>query len=93
MYGLRIDFIRQPVEASPSPPPHRARPSPSESEVSDAEDGDGETQLDGETQGSSQQMVKKLVRLALACEYTRQPIRRADITTKGIVRGKQRVDN
>ncbi|KAL9605265.1 MAG: hypothetical protein Q9179_001513, partial [Wetmoreana sp. 5 TL-2023] len=27
-------------------------------------------------------MVKKLVRLALASEYSRQPIRRADITAK-----------
>ncbi|KAI9679845.1 MAG: Altered inheritance of mitochondria protein 18 mitochondrial [Caeruleum heppii] len=36
-------------------------------------DGDG---------GSSEQMVKKLVRLALASEYARQPIRRADIGTK-----------
>ncbi|KAI4240933.1 MAG: hypothetical protein L6R42_011408, partial [Xanthoria sp. 1 TBL-2021] len=46
---------------------------------------DGGAALDGETQraGSShEQMVKKLVRLALASEYSRQPIRRADITTK-----------
>jgi len=28
-------------------------------------------------------MVKKLVRLALASEYSRQPIRRTDITAKG----------
>jgi len=35
--------------------------------------------------GSSHgQMVKKLVRLALASEYSRQPIRRTDITAKGI---------
>jgi len=27
-------------------------------------------------------MVKKLIRLALACEYTRRPIRRADISEK-----------
>jgi melanoma-associated antigen len=27
-------------------------------------------------------MVKKLVRLALACEYNRRPIRRGDITEK-----------
>ena len=30
-----------------------------------------------------EQMVKKLVRMALACEYSRQPIRRADIAAKG----------
>jgi hypothetical protein len=39
---------------------------------------------DGATQGSMEnQLVKKLVRLALACEFSRQPIRRADISTKG----------
>ncbi|KAF2092017.1 MAGE-domain-containing protein [Saccharata proteae CBS 121410] len=32
--------------------------------------------------GSLQQMQKKLVRLALACEYSRTPIRRKDITDK-----------
>jgi len=29
-------------------------------------------------------LVKNLVRLALASEHTRQPIRRADITAKGL---------
>lgn len=40
---------------------------------------------DEDTQGdaSLDQMVKKLVRFALACEYARQPIRRADISAKG----------
>lgn len=41
--------------------------------------------VDGGTQGTAsthEQMVKKLVRLALASEYSRQPIRRADITAK-----------
>lgn len=32
--------------------------------------------------GSLEIMVKKLVRLALACEYSRVPIRRADISAK-----------
>ncbi|PSK60261.1 hypothetical protein B9Z65_1159 [Elsinoe australis] len=43
--------------------------------------GDG---LDGATQGDSNQdqMVKNLVRLALACEYTRAPLRRSDINAK-----------
>ena len=42
--------------------------------------------LDGDTQesGTHDQMVKKLIRLALACEYTRQPIRRADINAKAL---------
>lgn len=30
-------------------------------------------------------MAKKLVRLAMACEYSRQPIRRADVSAKGMV--------
>lgn len=39
-----------------------------------------ESQADG---AGREQMVKKMVRLALACEYARQPIRRADIGVKG----------
>lgn len=30
-------------------------------------------------------MVKKMVRLALACEYSRLPIRRADVGVKGVL--------
>ncbi|KAI9775239.1 MAG: hypothetical protein M1839_001357 [Geoglossum umbratile] len=41
---------------------------------------------DRATQGAggstANQLVKKMVRLALACEFSRQPIRRADISTK-----------
>jgi hypothetical protein len=44
----------------------------------DAFNGDGGTQADS----SHDQMVKKLVRLALASEYQRRPIRRADISEK-----------
>jgi hypothetical protein len=46
---------------------------------------DADTTVEGgATQGSIvNQLVKKLVRLALACEFSRQPIRRADISTKG----------
>lgn len=77
----------QQAEPSPSPPPTRRRPSPAASDASSADGAyDGGAALDGETQGagsSHEQMVKKLVRLALASEYSRQPIRRADITTKG----------
>lgn len=60
----------------------RRRRSPSASEVSSAEE-----DVDGEdTQGgsSNDQMVKKLVRLALASEYSRIPIRRAEISAKGL---------
>ncbi|CAL8576362.1 hypothetical protein XPA_002248 [Xanthoria parietina] len=76
----------QQAEPSPSPPPTRRRPSPAASDASSVDGAyDGGAALDGETQGagsSHEQMVKKLVRLALASEYSRQPIRRADITTK-----------
>ena len=49
--------------------------------MSSTEEKDGE---DSELTGGAQaQMVKKLVRLALASEYTRQPLRRQDITAKG----------
>ncbi|KAL8647817.1 MAG: hypothetical protein Q9210_005338 [Variospora velana] len=64
----------------------RRRSSPSPSNVSSGNEGydDGNT-ADGGTQGTGgnyEQMVKKLVRLALASEYSRQPIRRSDITAK-----------
>lgn len=54
--------------------------------VSDDSEDDGEEQgddmeVDGdENQG---QIVKKLVRYALACEYQRQPIKRSGISEKG----------
>lgn len=37
---------------------------------------------------SLDQMVKKLVRLALACEYQRKPIRRAEISEKVLAGGQ-----
>jgi len=45
----------------------------------DAEGAEGATQGDG----NLDQMVKNLVRLALASEYSRASIRRSDISTKG----------
>jgi hypothetical protein len=38
-------------------------------------------EVDGE--GSQDQVVKKMVRYALACEYQRLPIKRAGIAEKG----------
>ncbi|MCJ1377932.1 Altered inheritance of mitochondria protein 18 mitochondrial [Xylographa soralifera] len=73
------------TEASPSPPPARRRRTPS-SRASSPASVDEATQLDGDTQNnaasSHEQLVKKLVRLALASEYSRQPLRRADINAK-----------
>lgn len=41
-----------------------------------------ETQTQTQTATGVETMVKKLVRLALACEYSRTPIRRGDISVK-----------
>jgi melanoma-associated antigen len=74
----------QEAEASPSPPPVRVGRSASISEPEsdvEGEDYNGESTEDGSS--SHDQMVKKLVRLALASEYSRQPLRRSDITAKG----------
>ncbi|OMP87078.1 Non-structural maintenance of chromosome element 3, partial [Diplodia seriata] len=60
-----------------------------ESPVSDV---DGEDQA---TQGDQQlqQMTKKLVRMALACEYARIPIRRADISAKVLGSGSRQFNS
>ncbi|KAL8789919.1 MAG: hypothetical protein Q9195_006580 [Heterodermia aff. obscurata] len=75
---------RSQTDAEPPPAPTRRRRSPSASEassVSDDIDGDG---ANGEDSASGHdQMVKKLVRLALASEYSRIPVKRTDITSKG----------
>lgn len=43
---------------------------------------DPETQTQTQTATGVETMMKKLVRLALSCEYSRIPIRRTDISTK-----------
>ncbi|MCJ1284191.1 Melanoma-associated antigen F1 [Xylographa opegraphella] len=76
---------RAPAEASPSPPPARRRQTPSSRASSPASSNES-THPDGDTHNSAasshEQMVKNLVRLALASEYARQPLRRADINAK-----------
>lgn len=66
-----------------NPPPRRRQrsASASSSAASDASGAD-ETQPDG---SSHETYVKKLVRLSLAAEYSRTPIRRGDISTKVFV--------
>lgn len=49
------------------------------SEADDYADGDQEGEV---SSGSVEQLAKKLVRLALACEYARASIKRQDINTK-----------
>ncbi|KAI9747500.1 MAG: hypothetical protein M1835_002064 [Candelina submexicana] len=73
-----------PARRNTQTPLQRRRANSNDDEDEDEEaayvgDEDGATQGDGT---SMDQMVKKLVRLALASEYSRQPIRRADIGTK-----------
>jgi len=57
----------------------RRRAVSDDSEEDDAED-NGESMMD--TDGD-EQIVKRFVRYALACEYQRMPIRRAGILEKG----------
>jgi melanoma-associated antigen len=61
-------------------------PADDSDEDSDIENGGGIAQEDLETPGEENgknQFVKKLVRYALACEYSRLPIRREGIKDKG----------
>jgi melanoma-associated antigen len=71
---------------------NRRRAPPSDD---DSEDQDGDEEMpdaDADAEPNTQdQLVKKLVRYALACEYQRLPIRRTGITEKVI--GKQRGNN
>ena len=65
-------------EDDSSAPPRTQRRQSTTSAESNAES-DNEI---GESAASQQQMIKNLVRLALACEHARQPIRRSDISSK-----------
>ena len=75
---------------SPEPPRRRQR-SNSDSPPSSVGSGAEEEADDGATQAETQKktLVKKLVRLALASEYSRIPLRRADISTKIFKDGNQ----
>jgi hypothetical protein len=53
-----------------------------ETEEEDEEEGEEEMEVDPDAD-SQDQVVKKLVRYALACEYQRVPIKRTGITEKG----------
>ncbi|KAG0651572.1 hypothetical protein D0Z07_1727 [Hyphodiscus hymeniophilus] len=68
----------------------RRQPAEEESDEEEAlEEVPEEMDVDGDEADSQDQVVKKLVRYALACEYQRVPIKRANITEK--VMSKQRV--
>jgi hypothetical protein len=53
-----------------------------EEEEEEEEENDGDMDVDG-VEGE-EQLVKKFVRYALACEYQRLPIRRAAVSEKGL---------
>jgi len=72
------------VPSTSQRPRTQRRLSPAEEDDVDA------TQVTQTDNDSFQTMVKSLVRLALSSEYTRHPIRRADITTKVLLtQGRQ----
>lgn len=75
--SAREDLEESDAEAGPST--QRRRISEADVDQSYGEDGEEQTQGDHSNQ---EQMVKNLVRLALACEYTRAPLRRTDINTR-----------
>ncbi|KAK4554805.1 hypothetical protein LTR86_007953 [Recurvomyces mirabilis] len=66
------------AEESPEPQTQRRRTTQHQE---DDEEGYGDDNSNG-TDSNTDQIVKKLVRLALACEYQRRPIRRTDISEK-----------
>ncbi|KAK4548650.1 hypothetical protein LTR36_009561 [Oleoguttula mirabilis] len=67
--------------SSPEPATQRRRPNANRNDVDDTAFG-GDDGIHAHGDSSLDQMVKKLVRLALACEYQRRPIRRGDISEK-----------
>ena len=69
-------------EASSEPPQQRRRTSPPSEDEEPSYADDNGTQGGEGADSSHHQMVKKMVRLALACEYQRRPIRRVDISEK-----------
>ncbi|KAI9755292.1 MAG: hypothetical protein M1815_005082 [Lichina confinis] len=66
--------------------PRQVSSSDDDDDDDDDEDDAGDTTLGTDARSdivAREQLVKKLVRLALASEYARQPIRRTDISAKG----------
>lgn len=60
----------------------KQRASEDDEEEEEDEESDNGMELDA-GEDSQEQLTKKLIRYALACEYQRIPIRRAGITEKG----------
>ncbi|KAI0130105.1 MAGE family-domain-containing protein [Xylariales sp. AK1849] len=65
------------------PHPRQSRREPDSNESTESEhDEDGDADMAGSGASDERQLVKKLVRYALACEYARMPIRRDGIRDK-----------
>jgi len=91
------------------PPRQRRRVNGNDDDGDDGNDDDGddgndddgddeELELSGideddNNAGDSDQMVKNLIRLAIACEYSRAPLRRSDITAKILGSNKRQFRN
>lgn len=73
--------MSQPANEEPDDSDADVRP-PQRRRVSDDEEDFGGEAINTQGDGTLEVMVKNMVRLALACEYSRTPIRRGDITTK-----------
>jgi hypothetical protein len=68
-------------------PQRRRRGPPSDESEEDEDEENGEGSGPG---GDIEQLVKKFVRYALACEYQRIPIRKAAISERGLYHGLMR---
>ncbi|KAK0633650.1 MAGE family-domain-containing protein [Immersiella caudata] len=74
--GIRLTQQRQAVEEESDNDAEIQSPS------SEDADGDGDTQMGGVGPDSTRDLIKQLVRYALACEFSRTPIRRDGIREK-----------
>lgn len=92
-FERKLTSSSQPANEEPDDSDADVRP-PQRRRISDAEEEDdyaGGEASNTQGDGNFNVMVKNMVRLALACEYSRTPIRRGDITTKvlGATGGRQ----
>lgn len=67
-------------EARPRQRPHIEG---SETEQEEEEQSDEDAEMNGATSSVDEQLAKKLIRYAIACEYSRTPIRREGIKERG----------
>ncbi len=67
-----------------APQPQRRRRQVESEDESEEQPEDDSMEVDGDIDDTQDQVVKKLVRYALACEFQRRTIKRADIAEKGL---------